>query len=100
MRPNKQSTADKRMEEIVIDLKSKVPVILRKALGRIERMVEDDKTSDSNILRACEQMYKYLRDTQEADKLANSPADKTNPDLEDDEPEKPTSVISMFAQKK
>lgn len=98
MRPNKETTADKRMDEIIIDLQSRVPVVLRKALGKVEAMMESDKTSDSNVLRACDSMYKMLKELQEAREKSNINPSEGEGHSEDEAP-KVTSVISMFANK-
>jgi len=89
MRPNKKDTADKRMDEIDVDLRSKVPVILRKGLQRVEDIMNDKKSSDSSVLRGVEAMYKILKELKQEDIEVGvrSPSDK-----EDSEP---APVISL-----
>lgn len=67
MRPTSSETADKRMAAIDIDLRSKVPEILRLGLDRMKEMMLDNKASHSNINRGVETMHKLLKELKEED---------------------------------
>ena len=64
-RPTKRETALKRWEEIETEVMSDLPVLLKKAMARVKKMLDDESTKNSEIIRCMTLLIKLWRDLDE-----------------------------------
>jgi hypothetical protein len=68
-RPTSDLVAERNWHEIPNKMKAKVPTLVEKAMARIESILNDDKASDSSVLRAADttlKLYKEMKDAETA----------------------------------
>jgi hypothetical protein len=68
-RPTAEKTAQRNWHEIPNKMKAKVPTLVEKAMARIESILNDEKASDSSVLRAADttlKLYKEMKDAENA----------------------------------
>jgi hypothetical protein len=66
-RPTSDLVAERNWHEIPNKMKAKVPTLVEKAMARIENILNDEKASDSSVLRAADttlKLYKEMKDAE------------------------------------
>jgi hypothetical protein len=73
-RPTSDLVAERNWHEIPNKMKAKVPTLVEKAMARIESILNDDKASDSSVLRAADttlKLYKEMKDAESGTKVSD-----------------------------
>lgn len=68
-RPTSDLVAERNWHSIPNKMKAKVPTLVEKAMARIESILNDEKASDSSVLRAADttlKLYKEMKDAENA----------------------------------